>query len=296
MATADALVNRVFRDYLTPMDEQPVTTRLSSAIDATAPSFTIDQTVLAPEERSLLYPGQIVELEYEQCRITAFDPSLGTGTWQRGVFGTTAIAHAATAAVYIAPIYTRQAVFEAMCDSIRSLWPDLSSRSVVTTDQAQPFVDLPANTEAVLSVRANDSNVVWALVSYWEFLRDHPASATGRSVAVLDVGPATQCVVSVRTKPLAPTSPTDDLEDLGVEPHWHPVIIADILTAMLASREASTATTEFITEGLEREGFPVGSGTQVARILRDWRDTHLERAKRQKVATEEVVIVQTPVF
>ena len=123
--TVDTLVDRVYRDYLEPADDQPVMVATAAEITTADTTVTYDDATFAPDEEDLLAPGVLIELGYEQMRVTDVDPDTNTISVLRAVNGTEAAAFDAGTEIRVAPIYARQSVFEAVADNIVALYPDL---------------------------------------------------------------------------------------------------------------------------------------------------------------------------
>ena len=125
MSTAGDLVERCFRDYLALVDDEPTTTSLSSGINDSVTSLTIDTTVLTVEEENLLGITTIIEIGTELMRVTAYNSSTGVTTVRRGALATTAASHSAGDNVRVNPAYPRQSVLDAIGDVVGRLYPQL---------------------------------------------------------------------------------------------------------------------------------------------------------------------------
>jgi hypothetical protein len=72
---------------------------------------------------------------------------------------------------------------------------------------------------------------------------------------------------------------SDNLSGVNFElpVRWERIIVAGIAAQMLAGRDIDHATQEFITEQLEAQGFPVGSGRRVLSGLITYRDYLIQK-------------------
>ena len=87
------LVNRVYREYLEPMDDLQSYTTLKTEVNATATEIVFDGDLLTQEEEDAMDAGTIIECEQELMRCKSLDTVNNTVTVARGVLGTTAAVH-----------------------------------------------------------------------------------------------------------------------------------------------------------------------------------------------------------
>ena len=124
-STIGDLVDRVYREYLEPVDKVESYSYLSSGINDSVDSITYDGNLFSIEEEDALDAGAIVEVGQELMYTTALNATTNTITVKRGQRGTTAAAHSAGDIIKIAPAFPRKNVFEAVVDQIKNLYPTL---------------------------------------------------------------------------------------------------------------------------------------------------------------------------
>lgn len=290
-ATIDELVERVYRDYLLPSDDQPVIVTVNGAVTDTGTSITYDADALAPDEEDLLAPGVIAEVGTEQVRITAVDVTTDTLTVIRGVNGTEVAAIADGAELRLAPAFPRRSVFDAVCDNVVDLYPDLYVVGTQTVTSATGAVDVSADIVSIRrATRLTGSHPVPAHV---ELLQDYPPSSTGNAVVFYGVPPSTTVYIVYEGRIPRPTAGTDVAGDLGVEETWERIIVVGAAAQILAGRELDTASTEYLTEQLAAEGFPTGSATRIRDGLLRYHGFLLDRARRHQRADRSVPVVMS---
>lgn len=287
-ATIDDLVDRVYRDYLHPADDQPVIVTVDGAVTSAGTSITVDLDVLAPDEQDVLAQGMIVEHGTEQMRVTGVDIATSTITVRRGVNGTTAAAIDDGAELRFAPMFPRKSVFDAVCDNIVDLYPDLYVVGTQTVTSASGAVEVSAD---IVSLRGatwiSGSRPTNATV---ELLKNYPPSGTGQAVAFWGVAPGKTVYLTYEGRFARPSSGDDVAGDLGVEETWERIIVVGAAAQVLAGRELDAASTEYLTEQLEREGFPVGSAQRIRDGLLRFHGYLLERARRNQRADRTVPV------
>ena len=131
------LVDRVYREYLEPMDDLVSYTTLSTGINDSVTSVIFEGDMLSIEEEDALDKGTVIEINQELMICTDLNSVTNTITVKRGARGTTASAHTAGDIIKIAPPFPRKNVFDAVKDQINNLFPTLfavETQSVTTGD------------------------------------------------------------------------------------------------------------------------------------------------------------------
>lgn len=262
--TVGDVVDRVYRDWLHPVDDQPSRAVLDGAIDASATTLSYLDSFLITEEEYLLTPGQLIEIDSELMMVASIDSTINTITVRRGMSGTTAAAHSDNALIIVAPLYSRKAIFDAVRSSIARLFPRLyQSKSVeVTTAES---AEIPADARIIEGFFYLDDNQLCG-VNVQAF--DYPGSSTGRLV-VFRVNPSKTGYLLYRAPFGLPTSEADLLEDdLGLEPEYEDLLVFSAASSLVASREFDAASAENLHRQLNSELFPVGSAIRIRRELR----------------------------
>ena len=283
MATVGNLIDRAFRDFLSVPGEQPPRAKLASNVaDRLAGAtfgFNIDMAMMSPEEQDLIAPGVVVEIDSELVLIESIVDTAVTA--RGGMFDTAAAAHNTGVYVTVLPEGqpSRKAVFDAVCESIDGLWPDLYGIKSTTlhAGTADP-VELPYDCEAVVSVLAQ-SGFGWDRVGGWSLLSPFPMFASQRAIQFWPPVGST-VIVTYRARPQRPTSEFQQLPDLNVDVAWARLITVTAVADVISGVDVEAASAEFITSTLEREGFPVGAGTDLRNAMLTYADFLRQRRRR----------------
>ena len=275
MTTLGGLVDRVYRDWLHPGDEQPARTRLTAAVTSGASTWPIDETVFAADEVDMLAPGVVVEAGVEQALIR--DRSGGTLTLTRGVNGTVAAAQSSGAIVTVAPTFGRQTVLDAVADSVVSLWPQLWHPKATAATVALPLTELPADFGAADHWRPTDQTTIAPRFPF-EAITD-PDAANGMS-ALIDDEAGTEGFLVYRARFLRPTAEADDLTaTFGVRAEWERIVaVGAVAQILFGTPELDPVVAEYVTRQLEAESFPPRTSGQIAARLMQLRDELLREA------------------
>lgn len=266
--TFGSLVDRTFREWLYPPDDQPTRTTLNASITDSASSLVYKTDLLTAEEELLLGPGTLIEIGQEQMLVGAVNDSTNTlSSLVRGANGTVAAAHSADAVITIRPPFTRKVVFDALATSLVALYPRLYRRRATTLTLATGHTEAPADAEV-------PESFVWLDGAYPRFPRvrliDLPTLATGRALLCLDADANTTGTLIYRARFPRPTAESDLLDDdLGVLPEYHTAIIVKAVAHLVASRDLDPLTTEFMTRQLEAQfqGNAAQSGSRLREAL-----------------------------
>ncbi len=303
MTTIADVIERVYRDYLWPPDEQPARFAVDTGgITDTATALPVDTALLSPEEESLIGPGTIIEVVStdtggELMLIEAVTGSPATSlTVRREMFGTSGVAHIATDLIYLAPGFSRQKVYDAVADSIESLFPRLWTTAVEETFISASPVELPAECEEILEVRFLTNNR-WVVIGGWELLTDYPLTSTEKAI---QFKAANSGSIQVKYRAAAIRPSTDEtevlLDDLLVLDRWIKIVTVGAAAQMVSGEDVSHATIDFITEALAAEGFPVGAGATLRNSLLQFQDflirplaDALEARNRTGIVYEEIL-------
>lgn len=291
MSTVAQLIDRVFRDYLYQADDQPVRVRLGAAMaDAATTSMNLDLTLIPLDARDAIAPGMILEVDREQVMVIS-GPAGAVWTVQRGVNGTTAIAHANGALVQVAPAFTRQTVFDAVADNIAVLYPKLWNTKTVAATTASPLTEIPAEALGGLVFRATATqpySVPARLVDDWT------PSSTGKA-AVIDIAAGVAGLLTYRTGFARPTTEATDVTAAGVRAEWERIVVVGTAAQILSGRDVEVATQDFVTEALQAQTMPAGTEGRIASRLTALHELWLNDASRRLSAEETKRIRRVPV-
>lgn len=281
--TIGAIVDRLYRTYLYPPDAQPARCFLDGALDSSATTFALDNFVL-PEDEELMAVGVILEIGSELIQVITYDTLTTTATLvERGVDGTTAVAHDDNSAVVLSPAFSRLSVFEAIADNIITLYPKLytvTTGSVVSIAGGISAMDDPLAVEVVeawpdgfSSTTEVDARIV-----------DYHAAAGGR--ALLTNLRSGHVWVRYRRRfgdvSQETTGEDTTLDKLGMEQRWVNIVMAGAAADTFAGRDLSAVNTRWVGAVLEAaEGIPVGTRSQLARQLVQYRDHLLTQAQKE---------------
>lgn len=289
MTTVGELVDRVYRDYLEPSDDQAVIAHISGAHNAVVTSIAYGDSTLAPDEEDLLAPGVLIEVGLEQMRVTDVDPDAGTVTVVRGVNGTTAAAISDGDEIRVAPLYSRRTVFDAVCDNIVNLYPDLTYTGSATVTSATSLVEVSADVVSILSARRLSSSRM--LPVNVELVRNWTPSSTGQALQ-FDGVPANQSIyITYEARFERPDSEDDVVGTLGVDPAWERIVVVGAAAQVVAGRDLDPLSQEYIVEQMEQEGLPVGSAQRVRNGLIQLHQSYMQQARRNMRADRQPAVV-----
>lgn len=291
MSTVGEVVDRTYRDWLAGPDEQPVTATLNGAITNSATSVTLDITGLLPEEQGLLAVGQLIEIGLEQMRIRAVSSS--TLTVARGANGTTAAAHADGVEVVLSPSQPRQTVFDAVCDEVVRLFPNLMARKTTPLTTASTYVEVPD--AVVVPVKFWwQSGTTWTDRGGVRLLTDFPDSSTGKAVQFVGIPSGEAGHLVYDGKFTRPTAESDDLTaSFAIDLAWEPILSVGATAAIIAAEDLDKASVEWITRQLEAQQFPVGSSSRIRDALLRYREYLLNEARRAQRAAGPTTVLRT---
>lgn len=260
MATVGTLIDRAFRDWLTPVGEQPARFKLSSTVStATAGAtseFPINVGMLAPEEQEIIRPGTMVEVGSELVLIEEVGDASFDG--RRGMFDTEPVEHIAGSLVTVGATTSRKAVFDAIADTIDGLWPELWTVRSVERFMSEGPVELPYDVEEIVEVRYQYGSR-WEPLRGWDGLIPYAPFTTGRAIQ-FPLGWTGRALIHYRARPERPVAETEELSTLGVHESWGKMLVVAAVAQLIGGPDVDAATHEFVTETLEREGFPAGAG------------------------------------
>lgn len=299
MSLVSAALDRMFREWLEPADEQPTRFTLAAAITTTAAtSFTVDPAFLSPEEEELLGPGTVVEIEQEWLQIGDYDPDTNiASSCKRGVGGTTAATHAITPTApecKIAPKWSRKAAFDAFCDEIVGLYPDLYAvaETASMTFNTSTFTEVAATVMtpmyAWIRPTGSTSNSSWD--KYPVTWLDHfPGSTTGK--AVLGSINGSGYLVYKAKFPRPATEAVNLTTTTLLNEEWERIPMVGAVAQLIGGKDLSAAETSYLSEQLAAQNFPVGAGGNVRDGLLRYHRYLLDRAKRTQRSREDTVVV-----
>ena len=119
------LIDRVYREYLEPVDKVESYSYLTGGItDTTTTTIGYANDMFSTEEEDALDAGAIIEVNQEIMFSKALNTVTNEITVERGARGTTATTHDAGDVIKIAPPFPRETFFDAISDQIK-IYPTL---------------------------------------------------------------------------------------------------------------------------------------------------------------------------
>lgn len=277
MSTMGHIIDRTFRTYLRPPDQQEAICYSASALTAvsTDTSLTISQFAV-PEDEQLLYIGTLLELGSELVRVETYDPIFRLVTVKRADEGTTLAAHDSGTKIIMRPTFSRASVFEAVADNIISLHPALYTVNQELVSAIGPGIAPISDVLAISPITVWDETWSNVVNHHAEIVDYHPV-AGGRAL-VCNSGLSSMWV-RYKRRMGTPTAETDTLEDLGVDPRWVNVIMVGAAADLLVGQDISAVHTDFISQAFEAETVRPGTRTTIGARLAGYRDLLLKRFK-----------------
>ena len=144
------VVDRVYREYLEPMDDLQPYSLLTSGLTDSATTVSFNGDLLTQEEEDIMEAGSIIEIGQELMLCKALDTVSDQVTVVRGVRGTTASAHSSGATIKIAPPFPRKNVFDAVCDQIKNLYPTLFAVETKSVSAKVGYIPLSGTSDNYL--------------------------------------------------------------------------------------------------------------------------------------------------
>ena len=315
-ANIGELVDRIYREYLEPMDDlQPYTLLTSSGgINSSVTTINFDGTLLTQEEEDVMEAGSIIEIDRELLLCKELDTVNDTVTVVRGVRGTTATTHDENAIIKIAPPFPRQVVFDAVVDQINNLFPTLFAVETQSVQSSNGYTllgtyDSPGTNNYLVSVLkaisqftdfsagSDQTGVVFNPVSVQMIQLPNPFTyvddtATERTITYttgpnqvnalqfFNIDQGHTCYVTFKKKFVEPTAETDTLATIGLEDEYEPIIMAGVAAQMMSGRDIPTATADYITDQLAVSNFPVGSANSIRNSLLQYQQLLITQARK----------------
>lgn len=280
MSTAGDVVDRLFREYLTPPSDQPIRATLIGALTITGSQLVFNASDLSVHETGLLGRGAILEVDQELMRSLGEPSPAGTVNVVRAVLGTAAAAHSTNANMIVAPKFPRKMVFDAVADSVVNLYPRLWHTPTASMSTGTGgFVEIPTSSATALI------RVLYYDGSKWtqggaQLLYDFPEVNSNMAVQFAPWMPHNAAVyVTYKSKFVRPTD--EDSAMNGIEQDWDQLVLAGALAQLTTGLDIDAATQDFITEGMEAQGFAVGSGERISRAAIRFYEYMLDGAKAE---------------
>jgi len=296
MSTVGALIDRIFREFLHPLDDFPSSVPLKTTITDSDTSVVYEDGYLTVEEEDMLDQGSKFQLGRELMMASAINTSTQTLTvpaTNRGILGTTAAAATAGDFIYIDPPYTRQAVYDAVTDGIGSLQPMLYR---VGTEEVWHIgwpQEINSDAFEIIDSRYQE-NGRWEKGGGGTLVEGDPDASTGKSVQ-LNWPYGRRNYVRYKRAFGSVTDETTTLASIGLTTEMHYPLMLEAVARVMATVDIKPATQEYISQMLESQGFPPQTGEKLRNSLLNYRELLVRRIAEKLVTRDNVdVEVMTP--
>jgi len=295
LSTFGQLIDRTYREYLRPVEEQEPLSQVANldtitggqGITAAGTTLKYKEGLFTPEEEELIGAGSVLEIDSELVMVEDINTVSREITVERGRLGSTAAEHAEDTDIILKPKYPRLNVANAIGDQVIGLFPALYAikKTTITTASTQ-FVEMPAGTQRILQSKINNSTANTTVYSDipLELLTDFAGSTTEAAVQ-FPSGPTSGKTVYVvyASKFTRPTDETTNLTTVsGLEDFHEQIVMVGAVAQLLSELDVDATTQNYITENLEQRGVPVGSGERLRNALLRYYGVLLDRARREQ--------------
>jgi|TARA_B100001094_G_C18125927_1_gene769463 hypothetical protein len=295
LSTFGQLIDRTYREYLRPVEEQEPLSQVANldtitggqGITATGTTLKYKEGLFTPEEEELIGAGSVLEIDSELVMVEDINTVSREITVERGRLGSTAAQHAEDTDIILKPKYPRLNVANAIGDQVIGLFPALYAikKTTITTASTQ-FVEMPAGTQRILQAKINNSTANTTVYSDipLELITDFAGSTTDAAVQ-FPSGPTSGKTVYVvyASKFTRPSAETTDLNSVsGLEDFHEQIVMVGAVAQLLSELDVDATTQNYITENLEQRGVPVGSGERLRNALLRYYGVLLDRARREQ--------------
>ncbi|BAQ85011.1 hypothetical protein [uncultured Mediterranean phage uvMED] len=296
MSTFGQLIDRTYREYLRPVEEQEPLSQVANldsisggqqGITASGTTLQYKEGLFTPEEEELIGAGSVLEIDSELLMVEDINTVSREITVERGRLGSTAAEHAEDTDIILKPKYPRLNVANAIGDQVIGLFPALYAikKTTITTASTQ-FVEMPAGTQRILQSKINNSTSNTTVYSDipLELLTDFAGSSTEAAVQFPSAPTSGKTVYVVyASKFTRPTTETTDLNTVsGLEDFHEQIVMVGAVAQLLSELDVDASTQNYITENLEQRGVPVGSGERLRNALLRYYGVLLDRARREQ--------------
>ncbi len=298
MSTLGQLIDRTYREYLRPVEEQEPLTQVANldsitggaqGLTSTGTTLQYKEGLFTPEEEELIGAGSVLEIDTELVMVEDINTVSREITIERGRLGSTAAEHLEDTDIILKPKYPRLNVTNAIGDQVIGLFPALYAvkKTTLTTSSTQ-FVEMPAGTQRILQAKIDNSTTGGTTTSYTdvplELLTDFAGSTTEAAVQFPTSPTSGKSVYVVyASKFTRPSAETDDLNAVsGLEDFHEQIVMVGAVAQLLSELDVDASTQNYITENLEQRGVPVGSGERLRNALLRYYGVLLDRARREQ--------------
>tara|TARA_R100000951_G_C2621029_1_gene174473 strand:- start:266 stop:1207 length:942 start_codon:yes stop_codon:yes gene_type:complete len=307
--TIGNLVDRVFREYLEPMEDVVSYSYLTSGIDASTTTIPYDGDLFSTEEEDALDAGAIIEIGQELMYSKDLNVVTNEITVQRGARGTTAAAHSLGAIIKITPQFPRINVFNAVKDQIENLYPTLYAIETQTIASAVGYVALTGDDDNLIvsplaavsqytSLDAgNETSVQFRGVAMELIDVPTTVTASGKVVQFSGVSSGVNVHCTFKKKFLSITDEASTLANIGLETEYEPIIMAGVAAQMISGKDIPAYTADYITEQMAITNYPVNSSSNIRNSLLQYQQVLINQARKDlRARYPEPVSVNSVVY
>ena len=313
--TIGNLVDRVFREYLEPMDSVESYSYLTGDVTTTTQStINYEEGMFSTEEEDALGAGAIIEVNRELMFSKSLNAVTNEITVERGVRGTTAATHDANDIIKIAPAFTRQAVYDAVSDQIKNLYPTLFAVETIELTASTGYkllgtygTNVDTYNYLIAPLKAISQYTDWQsgsdqtglkyngvaiemidLPNPFTWTDDTQTERTKTYTTGPNVVHAVQFVgitaghtvyVTFKKKFVAPTSEATTLSSVGLETEYEPIVMAGVAAQMLVGKDIKNVDARYITEQMAAQNYPVGSSNSISSSLLRYQQLLIQQAR-----------------
>lgn len=314
--TIGNLVDRIYREYLEPNDDIQSFTVLTGALiaDTTDNTINYNNDYLTTEEEDALSAGAFIEINQELMMVVSLNTAAETITVKRAARGTTLSAHSIDDDIKINPPFPRKVVYDAVVDQINNLFPTLFAVETVSVTSSDGYTllgtyDSPGTNNYLISVLkaisqytdfsagSDQTGIIFQPVSVELIELPNPFTYTDdngtertitytsgpnnvKALQFYSIQQGHTVYVTFKKKFVEPTAESDTLATVGLEDEYESIIMAGVAAQMMSGRDIPAATQSYITESLQAQAFPVGSGTSIRNSLLQYQQILITQARK----------------
>lgn len=314
--TIGNLVDRIYREYLEPNDDIQSFTVLTGALTADTTDNTINYNndYLTTEEEDALSAGAFIEINQELMMVVSLNTAAETITVKRAARGTTLAAHSIDDDIKVNPPFPRKVVYDAVVDQINNLFPTLFAVETVSVTSSDGYTllgtyDSPGTNNYLISVLkaisqytdfsagSDQTGIIFQPVSVELIELPNPFTYTDdngtertitytsgpnnvKALQFYSIQQGHTVYVTFKKKFVEPTAESDTLATVGLEDEYESIIMAGVAAQMMSGRDIPAATQSYITESLQAQAFPVGSGTSIRNSLLQYQQILITQARK----------------
>lgn len=314
--TIGNLVDRIYREYLEPNDDIQSFTVLTSALtaDTTDNIINYNNDYLTTEEEDALSAGAFIEINQELMMVVSLNTAAEIITVKRAARGTTLSAHSIDDDIKINPPFPRKVVYDAVVDQINNLFPTLFAVETVSVTSSDGYTllgtyDSPGTNNYLISVLkaisqytdfsagSDQTGIIFQPVSVELIELPNPFTYTDdngtertitytsgpnnvKALQFYSIQQGHTVYVTFKKKFVEPTAESDTLANVGLEDEYESIIMAGVAAQMMSGRDIPAATQSYITESLQAQAFPVGSGTSIRNSLLQYQQILITQARK----------------